>query len=167
MSLRTGCIVLGVLGILGSLASVAGKKSSTAEIFLYLVNLIVSALLVYGAVKRNRFCVWPWIVANIISVILLIIVLLLCVFASSVIIDLLNDAQTQANMNLTEKEAEDAKSLIGVYVVVVAVVDLICITLIVLFTLVGYSFVCELREEEERQNNDTNAPPKAYNLVPV
>lgn len=132
-----------------------------------LVGFIASALLIYGAVKRNRFCLWPWIVCNIISIIVLIIGLLLCAFGSAIIVDIFQDAQSQGEIQMTDKESDEAKAAITIFVVCIAVVFLIVIAIVTLFTLVAYSYVCELREEEERQNNDTNAPPKAYNLVPV
>lgn len=167
LSLRTGCIIMGVLEILSYLSVVAAKNSSPASIFLMLVGLIASALLIYGAIKRNRFCLWPWIVVNIIAIIVFIIGVLLCAFASAIIVDIFQDAQAQGAIQISEKETEEAKAAITVFVVIVAVTFLISIGIVTLFTLVAYSYVCELREEEERQHNDTNAPPKAYNLVPV
>lgn len=166
-SLRTGCILIGVLEILFTLSSATSLKAQTSIIFSTLIGIITSALLIYGAIKKNRFCLWPWIVANILAIITFIIGLILCVFASRHIVEILEAIRSEGKIDLTDEEAEEMKTAGTVLVVIVAVALIICITILTLLTLVVYSYILELREEEERQHNDTNAPPKAYNLVPV
>lgn len=91
----------------------------------------------------------------------------MCAFASAIMVDVFKSLQEQGGQDISQQDQEDAKAFMTTLVVMIAVVLLIAIAITILLTLVVYSYVCELREEEERQQNDTNAPPKAYNLVPV
>lgn len=166
MTLRTGCIVIGVLEILAQIWNISVQRQVSGSLIGgTLIAFIASALLIYGAAKRNRFLLWPWIVVNIITLIILVIGLLLCVFASALIVDVFKAAEVEGKM--TDEEMAQAQIGLTTLVVLIAVSILISIAILIPLTLVAYSYVCELREEEERQNNNTNAPPKAYNLVPV
>lgn len=93
----------------------------------------------------------------------------MCAFASAIIVDAvhaLQQEQIHAGM-MPKQDGEAIKGFATTAVVGIAVVLLIVIAILTLLSLVVYSYICELREEEERQRNDSNAPPKAYNLVPV
>lgn len=166
ISLRTGCIIIGVLEILAQIWNISVQKQVTGSVIGgTLIAFVVSALLIYGAAKRNRVFLWPWIVVSIITLIILVIGLLLCVFASALIVDVFKAAESEGK--LSDEEMEQAQIGLTTLVVLIAVSILIAIAILIPLTLVVYSYVCELREEEVRQNNNTNAPPKAYNLVPV
>lgn len=167
LSLRTGCIIIGVVELLGYLSIIASHSTSASKILGTIIGVVASVLLVYGAYKKNRFCLWPWIVINIISIIVLVVGLLMCAFASTIIVDIYNEAVAQGQIQPTQDDEDTFKAAGMAFVVIIAVIILILIVILVLITLVAYSYVCELREEQERQNNDGNAPPKAYNLVPV
>lgn len=167
LSLRTGCIVIGVLEILGQLSNISSTQTSISVVFGTIIGLIAAALLIYGAVKRDRLYMWPWIVVTILSIIFLIILVFLCALAPSLIMDVMNSRQAKGEIHLTKEETHDLETATTAFVVIMAVVFLIVIAILILLTLVVYSYICELREEGQRQQHDSNVPPKAYNLVPV
>lgn len=81
--------------------------------------------------------------------------------------DIIKEAQAEGGSEMTQEDVDAAKNAVTAFVVMLAIIFLIVIIIVTLLTLVVYSFIVELREEEERLRNDANAPPKAYNLVPV
>lgn len=148
ISPRTGCIMIGVLEIIGNIM-----------LFFYdppalmladaLLGCIVSALLIYGAVKGNRFYSWPSVVRNIITIVGTVIVFcmsLIPVFTSETPRDDL-EAMSEHNVLLT-------------MVIVDSLYNALLLLIKIGFTLVIYSHICELREKEEPNKNNINVSPE-------
>lgn len=143
VSLRTGCIVIGILTLLCSLSLLLLQNDDLqpSNPFAYSISIVSSIVLIGGAVGRNHFCLWIKIFYNSLA-----ITLGLREFSYQMV------AAAQAN-----ESAMMILLLGGVFFIVVAFA--------VYLTLVIYSYVCELREEEEYQHKYLkNVPPPANNF---
>lgn len=155
LSLRAGCIVVGVIEIIGALTQIAVDNNDLSPSMTdgLVLGIFAAIILIIGAVRRIRFCLWSWIVLNALTVLLLIVALIVYVNA--------------AHNYMQLKDPERAKVLLT-HVSVVIVVLVIAIGLLVFSTLVVHSFICELRGDKERQSADgNNGAPRVYNSVPV
>lgn len=126
-SLRAGCIIIGALMIIGGLQQLSDRT------FRGVFGTILGLLLIYGAISRNRLCLWPVILVNILGTVFLTIVVIIFAFAKDTF----------------GQDSEIAK-LSGTESVTFIVVCLIAIAYVVFCILVIYGYVCELREEEQR-----------------
>lgn len=133
-SLSAGCIIIGALMILLSIFPCA--LGSTAVIAA-VISIIFSAVLIIGVVTKNRLCLWTSIVFHIVVTILLIISTLAYIVIIFIFMDL----------NAVTSEFKQIVILLVFLVVLLLMLGIACE---VFCTLVIYSYVCELREEEKR-----------------
>lgn len=162
ISLRMGCIILALMDFFGQMMGVETGTPRAPIMLGTMVTIITASLLLYGSYKRNRLCLWPWIVVSIIKNIAFTVGLLLCFFAPSVIIEIVKTVEAQGGPRLTDWSKDEMEMVMAI-----ALSFMILLPLQIYVTLVAYSLVCELREEEARQNNNINVPPKAYNFEAV
>lgn len=68
LSLCTGCILIGILLILlHPIKFALNHNSSSAQIFLCLLGIIIAVALIYGALKESQIYLWLWVVGQIIT----------------------------------------------------------------------------------------------------
>lgn len=79
MSLRMGCIILGLLELLFYSIAMGSKPS-----FVYIFEIGCSCALVIGILKNSRNFFWPWMVWRFIQTVALAMVLSLIVLCSTV-----------------------------------------------------------------------------------
>lgn len=149
-SLRTGCIIIGALDFVLTLMGI-----SSQSMVAIIIGMVAAALLVYGAGKRKRFFLLPWIVLHVILIIILIVVVFLCIFASAILFDII---QVEGG----KQDAEMDKQIATTILVFAVVILLIFIVILIFLTLVVGSYYCELRKESERQHNDSKAQQQPH-----
>ncbi|XP_029671210.1 lysosomal-associated transmembrane protein 4A-like [Formica exsecta] len=91
-SLKTGTIIIGVLGIVFSVLSlivilmtniewetIIGLDKTTAEIIFaiyYCIIILFCTLLVIGSIKKNAFMMLPWMVLNMIIIVVFLVIII-------------------------------------------------------------------------------------------
>lgn len=158
-SLRTGCILIGLF-----ISFLHGcdlyVRGSTAFL---IIGIPLAAILIFGAVCRNRICLWIWIVGNFLMIVLV---------CSKFIVSLL-ESSVRTKAHVPDARRIDFKTTYFVFVIVVLIIIILSL---VLFTFVAYSYICELcRMKENKYNNKSSktdgngndALAEANNLVPI
>lgn len=149
LTLRTGCILFGLLVTLLQVLLIVTELSRKTEAFslqqLYSIEFIAfgigiisSALLIGGAFARNRLCLWVWLVVNAIGSILSFI--LGIHWAGFLFMILIPESNSDGD-------------IIAIYIIPILMALIPSAILILLFTPVVYSYICELRENERQENS--------------
>lgn len=158
LSLRTGCILLAILEIIYQLCQVAATfKGLPSLLISAAVGCIFSdAILIFGAVKRNRTCLWAKIGYNYSAITFLSI---------GSVLSVINLVTIKERFSGDEDELK--KLLPPVYVLIG--VQLNTVVLLVISSIIVHSFVCELRDAERllHQNGYRNNAPAHVYPVPV
>lgn len=153
MSLRTGCIVIGVLELIHRLVGTTDTPK-LLMIPLGLFGAIACVLLIIGALMQNHSFLWPYIAVNIVSVVGCLVAVFLGAFAP---------ALTKGKSSSDRDESNDIgsyfSSISTFFVLLGIIVDAVCI-------LVVYSHICELREEELPQNGNSSPPAATAPAAP-
>lgn len=123
---------------------------------LLLLGFSLIALLMFAAIYRNEKLLMLWIAANFIMCVLVCLTLVFTFVESSV-----------------KSKAHDASSkrvdFQTTYFAFVASFIASVIVFFVLFTVVVYCYICELRDKKANKNkiDDNNPAPEAFSLVPM
>lgn len=151
-SLRTGCIIIALFILFIQLCGLAITGTSV----LLLIGVPLAPLLLVGAFWRNRISLWFWIVLNSIWAVLLCVALVLDLLFTSV--------KTKAHDPSVRRI--DFKTTYAVFCVVFFIA---IVTSLIIFTVVVYSYICELRVRNGKNGKDGNdaPPPEAKNLVQI
>lgn len=147
LTLRTGCILFGLLVTLLQVLLIVTELSRKTEAFslqqlysiefiAFVIGIISSALLIGGAFARNRLCLWVWLVVNAIGSILSFI---LGIHWAGFLF-----------MIVSPNSVDD---IIAIYIIPILMALIPSAILILLFTPVVYSYICELRENERQENS--------------
>lgn len=155
LSLRTGCIIIGVLEILGHTTSIAMNKLTTSVVINGVISLFAAILLIYGAARRNRHFLRAHIIVDVIKMVLIIIVSILCAVAMKYLVYPL---VIQDDEGISE--ARDAAAMLVTIIIILS----IALVIKIWFIIVIYSHISEIREEFEARNRHTNGPSKLPNV---
>lgn len=151
--LRHGSIVIALCCLLNYLATYAVSGLSVIVV----AGASLGVLLLAGAYWRNAIILWIWIVGNFFLNVLICMSLFLGVHEGSV--------KIKAHDIDGHQRHVDFKTTYFVFATVIFIGVLITF---VLFNLIVYSYICELRRDKRCLNDargNSNAPPEANNLV--
>lgn len=114
------------------------------------IGIITEFLLIRGVAKRRSAFLWPWIVFNVLLIFVSVVGIVCCIITLSV------DPEYEliADVAIFGPGIEYAEPMTTI--LLLAAVALTYITLVV------YSYACELRGNEQNQNEDDNNPMDFY-----
>lgn len=157
LSLRTGCFVVPVAQLI-VLILADSLMLLVPPIATYIINLVVLSTigyLIYGTVKKNHAHLRRWLIIDKVFIVIVAVVICLCLFAAIFI--KLSDSRRHAS------HVEFTLFLIS------AVVGVAILTMKGFLAWIVHSYICELREQEERENRNGNniGGPEMNALAPV
>lgn len=147
LSLRKECIVFGLVDLITQIPHIAVDVGADGDIafmdlIFVLLGTLLSSVLVCGAILRNLFCLWLWIIVHIIRTVLFGVGLIYCVIA------LLTGAKShtipiEVQEELSGLELEILISLVSIHIA-------IYIYVIVMV----YRYIRQLNDEEFEECDD-------------
>lgn len=158
LSLHFGCILIGVLDTIyrtSAFYSSYTQKSRqftieqlySLDFILFYIGVVSAAILIGGSIWRNLLCLWQWIVITCIRVLLVVVSVGLAV-GSTIFMPLDHKAEEREGMT-------NMKAFISALVPGTTYFWLHTI-IPPLFMRVVYGYICELREDERRQHNESH-----------
>lgn len=141
LSLRKECIVFGLVDLITQIPHIAvdvGDDGDIAfmDLIFVLLGTLLSSVLVCGAILRNLFCLWLWIIVHIFRTIIYSGGLIYCIIA------LLSGAKS----NTIPKDVQEELSGLELDIMIVLVSIHIAIYMYVM--LVVYRYICQLNGEQ-------------------
>lgn len=149
LSLRKECIVFGLVDLITQIPHIAVDVDIDGDIafvdlIIVIIGTLLSGLLVYGAVSRNLFCLWFWIILHIIRTLVFGVGLILLIIAMT----------TDAESNIIAASVHDEfdETEIPVIAVLASMQTAVYIFLMVLV----YRYIRELRDDEANDYEESD-----------
>lgn len=160
LSLRKECIVFGLVDLITQIPHIAVDVNVDGDIafvdlIVVIIGTLLSGLLVYGAVLKNLFCLWLWIIVHIVRTLIFVVGLIFLVIA------LTTDAENNFISALVHEEFNE-KEMIAPITVLTSMQIAVYIFLMVLV----YRYIRELRDDEaddsEESDDDSTHSEKSH-----
>lgn len=160
LSLRTGCIIVITLEILLLLILNLSVEWSTFPIAIIIGNVVALAFIVYlfyGIFMENHTHLRWWIISNHLFILMLVVLCGLCIY------NFINSTQhIESSNDRPQKEIKDGiveallapiiEAIVGAILLYMAVAVAAIAILQAIFSWIVYSYICELRVQENREN---------------